>query len=83
MVYTADLKSAACNGLTGSSPVSRTSFCGDRIMDNTVGFYPTNEGSIPSCRTSCWAVSLMVKQSTHNRSSLSSILRQPTKFMCM
>ncbi len=23
-VYTADLKSAACNGLTGSSPVSRT-----------------------------------------------------------
>ena len=24
-VYTADLKSAACNGLTGSSPVSRTS----------------------------------------------------------
>ena len=24
MVYTADLKSAACNGLTGSSPVSRT-----------------------------------------------------------
>ena len=26
-VYTADLKSAACNGLTGSSPVSRTKFC--------------------------------------------------------
>ena len=47
-------------------------------MDNTVGFYPTNVGSIPACRTSCWAGSLMVKQSTHNRLSGSSILSLPT-----
>jgi len=47
-------------------------------MDNTVGFYPTNVGSIPACRTSCWAGSLMVKQATHNRLSGSSILSLPT-----
>ena len=78
MVYTTDLKSVAF-GIESSSLSTRTSFCGDRIMDNTVGFYPTNEGSIPSCRTNCWACSLMVKQSTHNRLSLSSILSEPTK----
>ena len=64
----------------GSSPTTRTSFCGISIMDNTVGFYPTNVGSIPACRTKVWAGSLMVKQSTHNRSSESSILFLPTKF---
>ena len=52
---------------------------GYSIMDNTVGFYPTNVGSIPACRTRVWAGSLMVKQSTHNRLSGSSILSQPTK----
>jgi hypothetical protein len=47
-------------------------------MENTVGFYPTNMGSIPVGETSIWADSLMVKQSTHNRLSESSILSQPT-----
>ena len=49
MVYTADLKSAAA-GLTGSSPVFRT-ISGYSIMDNTIGFYPMNVGSIPASRT--------------------------------
>ena len=35
-------------------------------------------GSIPVSSAKCWADSLMVKQSTHNRLSESSILSQPT-----
>ena len=75
LVYVPDLKS----GFYGFESRHSHQFCGISIMDNTVVFYTTNAGSIPTCRTSCWADSLMVKQPTHNRSSLSSILSQPTK----
>ena len=81
MVYTADLKSAALR-LAGSSPASRTKIPRFRITDNTVGFYPTNVGSIPAGETSCWAVSsCWLEQWTHNPLVLCSTHRQPTKFM--
>ena len=62
----------------GSSPTIRTKLSRLSIMDNTVGFYPSDGSSILSGETSCWAVSLMVKQSTHNRLSIGSIPIQPT-----
>jgi|Laugresbdmm110dd_1035094.scaffolds.fasta_scaffold72887_2 hypothetical protein len=48
-----------CNGNTtdfdsvilGSSPSSRAKLSRLSIMDNTVGFYPTNVGSIPAGET--------------------------------
>jgi hypothetical protein len=44
-------------------------------------FYTTGREFESLMRRQCWADSLMVKQSTHNRLSESSILSQPTSYV--
>ena len=76
-VDTRDLKSLACNGHASSILATRTilrhSFNGqDMVLLKPEQWF---DSTMPH---QYWAGSLMVKQPTHNRSSLSSILSQPT-----
>ena len=58
------------NGLIGSIPISSASYCPDSIMDNTVGFYPTNVGSIPS-----WGAKIMVRWQNGNAAACKTVVR--------
>ena len=60
-VYTADLKSAACNGLTGSSPVSRTKFCLARKVNGGWASWGASWLDTPPARRFIWL------QSVHGR----------------
>ena len=50
MVDTEDLKSSAY-GVLVRLRLPAPNVCDYSITDNAVGFYPTNVGSIPACRT--------------------------------